>query len=57
MVRIAVKDAANECELFAPRVTVARDANAAPPPPMSVNIAAPRTASDARSAFESLFKK
>jgi hypothetical protein len=55
-VRIAVKDALNQCELFSPRVTVARDANAAPPP-ISVNVAAPRTASDARSAFESLFKK
>lgn len=29
-VRIAVKDAANECTLFQPRVTVARDAQPAP---------------------------
>lgn len=57
--RIAVKDAANECSSFAPRVTVARDA--APPPPapkvVPATIAAPRTASDARAAFDQLFKK
>lgn len=62
-VRIAVKDQANTCELFAPRVTVARDAvpggahngtmNRVPDP----GIAAPRNASDARAAFDSLFKK
>ncbi len=58
-VRIAVKDAANDCELFSPRVTVARDA--APPPPapkvVPATIVAPRTASDARAAFDQLFKK
>lgn len=61
--RIAVKDSANECELFSPRVTVARDVR---PPVASVvptgngggeNTAAPRSASDARAAFDSLFKK
>lgn len=66
-VRIAAKDQANECTLFKPRFTVARDAahppasngygassgNSAPLP----NIAAPRNASDARAAFDSLFKK
>jgi hypothetical protein len=66
-VRIAVKDQANECTLFKPRFTVAREAvhppalngyghsngNSAPAP----NIAAPRNATDARAAFDSLFKK
>jgi hypothetical protein len=58
--RIAVKDQANECTMFAPRVTVARDAIApAPVRPVAagMNSAPPRNASDARSAFESLFKK
>ncbi len=48
----------NECALFKPRVTVARDAAqanngqpAAAPPP------APRNSSDARTAFDNLFKK
>ena len=55
--RIAIKDQANECELFSPRVTVARDAapvnnnHAAPP------VQAPRSPNDARAAFDSLFKK
>jgi len=55
-VRIAVKDKANECTLFEPRVTVARDASpagSAPPP----NGQAPRNPGDARSAFDALFKK
>lgn len=61
--RIAVKDKANECELFSPRVTVARDLR----PPVagalsfrnghSGNEPAPKSASDARAAFDSLFKK
>ena len=60
-VRIPMKDQANDCASFAPRVTVARDV--AP----SVNSfsrsdagrvhSAPRNASDARAAFDSLFKK
>jgi len=61
-VRIAAKDQANECELFKPRVTVARDSahgsatnglagNGIPSPPP------PRNANDARAAFDSLFKK
>jgi hypothetical protein len=69
--RIAIKDQANECTLFKPRFTVARDA--AHPPASNgygqsngnghgnsaslPNIAAPRNASDARAAFDSLFKK
>jgi hypothetical protein len=58
-VRIAVKDQANDCELFKQRVTIARDV--APPPPTSQqpsnNNASPRTPSDARTAFDNLFKK
>ena len=58
-VRIAVKDAANECDLFKPRVTVAREAttgsnsngNGLP------KVQEPRTPNDARAAFDSLFKK
>jgi hypothetical protein len=59
-VRIAVKDKANECALFSPRVTVARDgtANNQPPmPPLSYGPPEPRNADDARSAFDKLFKK
>ncbi len=57
--RIPLKDQQNQCPLFTPRVTVARDAvNQVPKIPVQdLNSAAPRTASDARSAFESLFKK
>jgi hypothetical protein len=57
--RIPVKDQANECELFSPRVTVARDAA-----PASNNnnhasapVQPPRSPNDARAAFDSLFKK
>jgi hypothetical protein len=61
-VRIAVKDKTNECALFTPRVTVAREGTASMPPPMApppstVNSPAPRNADDARSAFDRLFKK
>ena len=62
-IRIPVKDKANECTFFAPRVTVARDgtagASSAPPPSPSTNNGppAPRNADDARSAFDKLFKK
>ncbi len=54
-VRIAAKDQANQCELFEPRVTVARDATS----PLSPNAAstAPRNPNDARAAFDNLFKK
>jgi hypothetical protein len=61
-VRISPKDAANECELFKPRVTVARDAapvngnglgHGIPAPVVQV----PKNATDARAAFDSLFKK
>ena len=62
-VRIAVKDKANDCSLFAPRVTIARDGTAAPPvsapapSPASNGGPAPRNPEDARSAFDRLFKK
>src|ERR1700689_2131943 len=56
--RIPAKDQANDCALFEPRVTVARDAA-----PMNNNHhqnpvqAAPRNPNDARAAFDNLFKK
>ena len=65
--RIAVKDQANECELFTPRVTVAREVTAQQPQsgtrpaggggmgtgmPQEV-----RRPNDTRSAFDNLFKK
>jgi hypothetical protein len=62
-VRIAPKDQANECALFKARVTVARDsaggmAAASTQPPAANSMHAPvRDASDARAAFDNLFKK
>lgn len=59
-VRIAVKDQANECSLFSPRVTVARDVSAqhnGRPAISGVNAPAPRNAMDARDAFDRLFRK
>lgn len=58
-VRIPLKDQANSCELFEPRVTVARDASPSGTARNGDNgaIPAPRNASDARAAFDSLFKK
>ena len=64
-VRIAVKDALNQCEVFKPRVTVAREAAsaanngsmAAAAPNGLPKIPEPRSANDARAAFDSLFKK
>ena len=64
-VRIPAKDKSNECTLFKPRVTVARDgtaANTAGAPASSSHAPnggppAPRNADDARSAFDRLFKK
>ena len=58
--RIVGKDQLNECTLFSPRVTVARDAatpmNSARPVPQEI-VTPPRNPSDARSAFDALFKK
>jgi hypothetical protein len=55
--RIPAKDQANDCQMFGARVTVSRDGApppvmAAPPPPNAV-----RSPSDAKAAFENLFKK
>jgi hypothetical protein len=60
--RIPVKDGANECTFFSPRVTVARDGLPAGPVASrsvvaGLGSAAPRTPSDARAAFDNLFKK
>jgi len=64
--RIPVKDQANDCELFRPRVTVARDAVHGPAPSPGANgngshppggVPVPRSASDARAAFDNLFRK
>jgi hypothetical protein len=60
--RIPLKDQANECTLFSPRVTVAREvANGQPgsngKPAIGLNTPPPRNASDARDAFDRLFKK
>ena len=61
-VRIPLKDQANLCNLFSPRVTVAREATSAQmpggrPPAPGANTPPPRNASDARDAFDRLFKK
>jgi hypothetical protein len=58
-VRIAVKDAANECTFFRARVTVARDSAPPPvaPPSERPDVATPKSALDARIAFDNLFKK
>ena len=60
-VRLPFKDKANECSLFSPRVTVARDAPAGMQPTFrdrtSVPLEPPRSPSDARNAFDRLFKK
>jgi hypothetical protein len=55
--RIAIKDQANECELFKPRVTVARDAAPASNNNSAASTQPPRTQNDARTAFDNLFKK
>lgn len=59
-VRIPVKDQQNDCALFSPRVTVAREASSSQGPASRVpglNTPPPRSASDARDAFDKLFKK
>ena len=61
-VRIPIKDQANECELFRPRLTVARDVVHGPAPSANnngaaANVPVPRSASDARAAFDNLFRK
>ena len=59
-VRIPIKDQANDCILFSPKVTVAREvsgANAGRSSIPGVNAPAPRNAMDARDAFDRLFRK
>ena len=64
--RIAGKDQANDCELFKTRLTVARDMVEGPVPGNGyggagsgppANQPEPRNASDARAAFDNLFRK
>lgn len=55
--RIAAKDQANDCEWFGRRVTVARDASHGAPPSYVNSSPAPREQSEARTAFDNLFKK
>jgi hypothetical protein len=61
--RIAIKDKQNECTLFSPRVTVVREmtnqqnGGGNRPPVPSLNTPPPRSAADARDAFDRLFKK
>ncbi len=54
-VRIASKDQGNDCASFSARVTVARDVTASGG--AAVPTAVPRSPSDARAAFDQLFKK
>jgi len=58
-VRIPVKDKANDCTLFSPRVTVAREGTANVPaaPVIAMGPPTPRNPDDARDAFDKLFKK
>jgi hypothetical protein len=59
--RIPIKDKANDCTLFSPRLTVARDAPAGIQPTFRERPQpyqdTPRNSSDARNAFDRLFKK
>lgn len=62
-VRIPVKDQANACGSFSPRVTVAREASSSHSastgklPVPGIHTPPPRNANDARDAFDRLFKK
>jgi len=56
--RIAVKDGANECELFSPCVSVARDVAPASTAAIAQRVQEPnKQPNEARAAFDSLFKK
>ncbi len=58
--RIAYKDQPNECDLFSPRVTVARDSagpTTAAPLVQGAKVIEQRRPNEARAAFDSLFKK
>ena len=63
-VRIPLKDKQNDCTMFSPRVTVARDGvvsnpsfSGGPPRGPSPMQDGPKSAGDARAAFDRLFKK
>ena len=59
-VRLAAKDKANQCNLFMPRVTVAREGTANTPPeaqPANARSDANHNSVDARNAFDRLFRK
>ncbi len=58
-VRIVSKDQTNQCELFTPRVTVAREATPAQANGNGSSVSAQpaRSSNDARAAFANLFKK
>jgi hypothetical protein len=56
-VRISPKDTANECELFSPRFTVAREVSNSTGVSSGAAVQTPRSPADARAAFDSLFKK
>ena len=55
--RIPVKDQMNDCELFKPRVTVARDLTPGTQQSQQASAPSPRSPHDARAAFDNLFKK
>ena len=55
--RIPIKDQVNECELFGARVTVSRDGHIPPPAVHAPSPSQVRSPSDARAAFDNLFKK
>jgi hypothetical protein len=55
--RIPAKDLRNDCELFKQRVTVARDSAPANNHHTTASAPAPRNPTDARTAFDNLFKK
>jgi hypothetical protein len=59
---VAHKDEHNDCAVFQPTVTVARDSGAFPgaqpsAPRSAAPAPGPKSPSDARAAFDSLFKK
>lgn len=56
--RIAYKDQMNTCPLFSPKVTISRDGvNGSPTAAPITPLSDIRTPSDARAAFDNLFKK
>jgi hypothetical protein len=56
-VRIPSKDQANQCDLFKPRVTVAREATQSQPSNNGSRVQQSGGPSNARVAFDNLFKK